>query len=163
MATLANPSNEYLQTIMTVGVYKPSQGQLMRYGTLAALGIIIAVGAYQWIDSVGNQYPVQKWAVPLSVTFVAGWIAFRTIHYPRFADFLIATEGEIAKVKWPTWPELRTSTGVIIANMIFMAIFLSLVDATWKFVLGSHEIWGWPIGLGLNRIAGLFGSGGQGM
>jgi preprotein translocase subunit SecE len=38
------------------------------------------------------------------------------------------TFGELRKVHWPTWPEARTLTGVVLAVMLAMAIFLGLFD-----------------------------------
>ena len=36
--------------------------------------------------------------------------------------------GELRKVAWPTWPEARQLTLIVIAVMVFMALFLALVD-----------------------------------
>jgi preprotein translocase SecE subunit len=38
------------------------------------------------------------------------------------------TFGELRKVHWPTWPEARTLTGIVLAVMVVMAIFLGLAD-----------------------------------
>jgi len=42
--------------------------------------------------------------------------------------FFRETIGELRKVHWPTWPEARRLTIIVILVLIFMAIFLGLVD-----------------------------------
>jgi len=38
------------------------------------------------------------------------------------------TIGELRKVSWPTWPEARQLTYIVIAVMIVMGLYLALVD-----------------------------------
>ena len=42
--------------------------------------------------------------------------------------FFRETIGELRKVHWPTWPEARRLTIIVIIVLIFMALFLGLVD-----------------------------------
>jgi preprotein translocase subunit SecE len=39
------------------------------------------------------------------------------------------TTGELRKVSWPTWPEARRLTGLVLLAMVIMGIFLGLMDA----------------------------------
>ena len=39
------------------------------------------------------------------------------------------TTGELRKVSWPTWPEARRLTGLVLLVMVIMGIFLGLTDA----------------------------------
>jgi preprotein translocase subunit SecE len=39
------------------------------------------------------------------------------------------TTGELRKVSWPTWPEARQLTGLVLLVMVVMGILLGLVDA----------------------------------
>ena len=43
------------------------------------------------------------------------------------------TTGELRKVSWPTWPEARRLTWLVLMVMVVMGIFLGLTDAL------SHE------------------------
>ena len=52
------------------------------------------------------------------------WIAFRTVNYPTFADFLVSVEAEMSKVSWPTWKELYVNSKVV---LLFMALFTILI------------------------------------
>ncbi|MBI5962125.1 MAG: preprotein translocase subunit SecE [Chloroflexi bacterium] len=38
------------------------------------------------------------------------------------------TTGELRKVNWPTWPEARRLTWLVLLVMVVVGIFLSLVD-----------------------------------
>ena len=52
---------------------------------------------------------------------------------PRKSDnaiqrFFRETSGELRKVSWPTWPEARRLTGLVLLVMLVMGIFLAGVD-----------------------------------
>jgi preprotein translocase subunit SecE len=51
------------------------------------------------------------------------------------------TSGELRKVSWPTWPEARQLTILVIIVMVVIGIFLGLVD------LGANNL--------LNLILGI--------
>ena len=38
------------------------------------------------------------------------------------------TTGELRKVSWPTWPEARRLTGLVLLVMVAMGLFLAGVD-----------------------------------
>lgn len=38
------------------------------------------------------------------------------------------TVGELRKVHWPTWPEARQLTYIVIAVMVVMGLYLAVVD-----------------------------------
>jgi preprotein translocase subunit SecE len=42
--------------------------------------------------------------------------------------FVRETMGELRRVSWPTWPEARNLTVVVIIVLLVMAIFLWLID-----------------------------------
>ena len=48
--------------------------------------------------------------------------------------FFRETTGELRKVSWPTWPEARQLTGLVLLVMAVMGIILSLTDA------GAHGL-----------------------
>ena len=51
------------------------------------------------------------------------------------------TTGELRKVSWPTWPEARRLTWLVLMVMVIMGIFLGLTDAL------SHEAMNLVLGL----------------
>jgi preprotein translocase subunit SecE len=48
--------------------------------------------------------------------------------------FFRETMGELRKVSWPTWPEARKLTGIVLLVMVFMGILLGLTD------VGAREL-----------------------
>ena len=44
-------------------------------------------------------------------------------------SFFRETMGELRKVSWPTWPEARQLTGLVLLVMFFMGVILGLTDA----------------------------------
>jgi preprotein translocase subunit SecE len=38
------------------------------------------------------------------------------------------TTGELRKVTWPTWPEARRLTGLVLLVMVIVGIYLSVID-----------------------------------
>ena len=53
---------------------------------------------------------------------------------PRFADFLIAVEAEMAKVSWPTRGELFRSSLVVLFTIFALAAVLSVFDVLWNWL-----------------------------
>ncbi len=45
------------------------------------------------------------------------------------------TVGELRKVNWPTWPEARQLTYIVIAVMFVMGIYLSIVDSIGEYLI----------------------------
>lgn len=43
-------------------------------------------------------------------------------------SFFRETMGELRKVSWPTWPEARQLTGLVLLVMVIMGIILGLTD-----------------------------------
>ncbi len=55
--------------------------------------------------------------------------------------YFAETSGELRKVSWPTWPEARQLTIIVIIVMLVIGVFLGLVD------LGANRL--------LNAILGI--------
>ncbi len=52
----------------------------------------------------------------------------------RVVDFLRDVRGEIRKVTWPTWEELKKATGVIIVFVITLGVLIGLMDSFLQLV-----------------------------
>jgi preprotein translocase subunit SecE len=67
-------------------------------------------------------------------------LADRTKKSSGLQRYMNETSGELRKVSWPTWPEARQLTVLVLIVMVVIGAFLSLVD--WganhllNFVLG---------------------------
>jgi len=50
-------------------------------------------------------------------------------------DFLRDVRGELRKVTWPTWDEVKKATLVIVAFVSLMGLTIGLMDLVLQFVL----------------------------
>jgi len=150
--------------LLSVALYKPSQGRVARQVTFAALALTIAIGVWRlaqllplWFgpgsgftgtDATGafgapgpfgfspaGDLGVVRFLVPGLLLAAGLWFCFRLVNMPWFADFLIAVESEMAKVSWPTSSEVVRSSAVVIALIFALAAILALYDLFWWFVL----------------------------
>jgi len=55
------------------------------------------------------------------------------VNYPKFADFLVSVEAEMAKVSWPSKGELYRATVVVIVTMFLLAAMLFAFDTIWQW------------------------------
>lgn len=154
MAMLTGSNGEFLRTLVTPQPYKPGQGTYTRQGTFATIVVLVLYGMYSWMQMQSANQPFVKWGVPLIGGAIGCWIAYRVIHFPRFADFLISTEAEMNKVSWPSWRELKISTVVVLLSTVFLAVFLFVADTCWQLLLSA---------MGILKIGGLLGGSIQGM
>jgi preprotein translocase subunit SecE len=52
----------------------------------------------------------------------------------RVVDFLREVRGEVRKVTWPTWEELRKATGVIIVFVVALGVLIGVMDSFLQLV-----------------------------
>jgi preprotein translocase subunit SecE len=125
----------FLANLARVDVYKPMQGWYARVYTAIALGVVVAAGAWRIYEASLEYQPAWRFGIPALFAAVLGWIVFRIVHFPPFAEFLIATEAEMNKVSWTSKDDLVRATTVVLTTVVLMAVFLFLVDTLWTFIL----------------------------
>jgi len=138
--------------------FKANQGLRVRRGTVVALLILVGCGIYTmmhhepfgrgdwgidlpWSDNL--YVPVLlnvQYTMPLIFLLVLGWVSWRVVNWPVFADFLIATEAEMNKVSWTTRQRLVQDTIVVLATVILLTLFLFVVDVLWIKLLSAPYI-----------------------
>ncbi|QDT64621.1 preprotein translocase subunit SecE [Calycomorphotria hydatis] len=125
-----------------MGLYKRNQGRLTRQMTVLSLWVIIFMGCY-----VLSQGPLADYdnilirvGIPTLLAAIGAWVAFRLVHIPKFADFLVAVQGEMDKVSWPGRQELVRSTIVVVTIMFLLAAALFSFDYIWQFVFRALGI-----------------------
>lgn len=129
-------SETFWQEVFAANLYKRSQGRLARQLTAAGLGVLVISGTY-----ILSHGPLMDYSsgirvgIPVLLTAVLGWLIFRLVNYPRFAEFLISVEGEMAKVSWASKKELYRATGVVLGTMLFLAVILLVYDWVWHELL----------------------------
>ncbi len=52
-----------------------------------------------------------------------------------FQSFFRETTGELRKVTWPTWPEARQLTAIVLVVMVLMGALLGITDAGARAIL----------------------------
>ena len=71
------------------------------------------------------------------MALVVGLFAYfwRTGQLLSFADYVRETREELRKCTWPTWPELKGSTLVVIISILLLGVFTFVVDLVFHLVL----------------------------
>jgi len=111
-------------------LYKPGQGVYVRWGTAAGAGVLAVGGANFLYDQLAllNNLVIQT-LVPVAVLVVLGVTIFRLVGQNRkVVEFMIATEGELRKVSWPSTKEVLGATRVVIVTVLALSFILFVVD-----------------------------------
>jgi preprotein translocase subunit SecE len=119
----------FIKELFQFGLYKRTQGRIARQLTFAAIAIVFVIGAWRYINVGGESSTT--FAVAGLIVFLGGWLAYRLVNFPKFADFLISVEAEMAKVSWPTKHELYASTIVVLVVIAVLTTTLFLFDMFW--------------------------------
>ena len=131
----ASLSAELLHT----SVYKPNQGRIVRQLTALTIWIIVALGCWRLHSTLGAVFETGSYmipVIPIVLLAAGGWIGYRLVNWPRFADFLIAVEAEMNKVTWPSKEELIRASIVVIFTIFFLALALFVFDIIWQSIFG---------------------------
>jgi len=132
--------------------YKRGQGRQLRRLTILGVLVLLYTGIYLYLVRPGLMHPeywapvipglgecIVLWLPRLTLAVVLGlgglWFAYRLVHYPTFADFLIATEVEMNKVSWPTLKSLKQDTIVVLVTVLLLTVFLYVVDIVWAWFM----------------------------
>ena len=136
-------------------IFKPGQGQYVRWGTAIASGvIIIGFAAFLREQLTRFQNEWVEYLVPAAAVVVLAYLLFRLIGQNRtVVDFMIATEGEMKKVNWSSRREVFGATRVVIVTMLSLAVILFLVDILFMFFFESIDV------LRVGMLSRLFGGG----
>ncbi len=130
---------------MKFEIYKSGQGKYTRLCTGLGSGFMLGLGCYSLYSVLeilveGNSKS-GAWlqaGIPAAIFVVLGLLIFKLVNTPKFADFMIQTEGEMKKVSWSSRKEIITSTKVVIITVFLMAAFLAIID--WAFAWGFAQI-----------------------
>jgi len=123
-------------------IYKKGQGTTARWIAAVALLGLAVLGCYAlqaklsesesaWITQKLNLGIIN---LSLSVIIAAGAFVLAAVavgfvvNHRRLVDYLINSEAELRKVAWPTRPELKRQTIVVLVSMAFFGILLFLAD-----------------------------------
>lgn len=140
-------SESFASELLSARLYKPTQGRIARQITGGAIWLAFAVAAWRWWqtaygmdlltslagaeESQRAALGVLRWVLPGLLLAIGIWIGYRTVNFPRFADFLIAVEAEMNKVMWPSQDELVRSSLVVIVLLLSFAALMYVFDMVW--------------------------------
>ncbi len=116
-------------------LYKRTQGRITRQVTFAAMALTGALGCYRLSQQLQFYDPYVHYGIPGLLFLLALWISYRIVNIPRFADFLISVEAEMAKVSWPSRTELFRSSVVVLVTILLLTAVLFVFDLVWQFLL----------------------------
>lgn len=112
-------------------LHRPTEARL---GRAIGLSLSTAVGAYLayamyhgYGDGAGIQSPVTLVSLALLIFSGAAGFYFLFVR-PTTSNFVVEVEIECRKVTWPDWLTVRRSTGQVTVLMVFLLLFLFLVD-----------------------------------
>ncbi len=131
---------------MSTTIYKPGQGYWTRLLSAVGAGVLVLAGV-QWIWAklgvwIGGESAI-FWQAGAAVVIIAifGLLIYRYVGTkPNTSDFLIATEGEMKKVNWPTRREVFGSTWVVVAFLIITVAILFSADLLFAWIFQSIGI-----------------------
>jgi preprotein translocase subunit SecE len=121
----------WLAEFFHAGLYKPTQGKIVRQATFFAMAGLTLWACYQLMNWLGAVWEVAQYPLPLALAMVGLWGCYRAVNVPRFADFLIAVQAEMNKVSWPSQKELVRSSLVVIIVIFLLAMLMFGFDLIW--------------------------------
>lgn len=73
----------------------------------------------------------------LALIAISSFIAHLISQKHSVADFLISVQGEVDKVTWPSFPEVKRATVVVLFLIVSMALVMIVFDVAWQWVFRS--------------------------
>ncbi len=140
-------------------IYKPGQGQMVRWGTAAGAAVIIIGFAIYLQEQLTRWQNMSEWVQYLIPVLIGAFLAYATFYllgqHRKVVDFLIATEGEMKKVNWSTRREVIGATKVVIVTVLALGFILFAANILFMLVFESIGV------LRVGMLQQLFGRGGQ--
>jgi len=132
---VATANTTFIGEMFSGTVYKRNQGRVVRQATFFSVVALVAIGCFTMSNTVLSSLPVAwKTGIPTAMGALGAWFAWRLINYPKFADFLIAVEGEMDKVSWPEWPYLWRAMGVVVSVLVLFMAYMWVCDTIWVWL-----------------------------
>ncbi len=141
------------RALLSASLYKRNQGRVTRQVTFGAIALAWCLGVWRlwqvlpaWTMASGStagpaatDLGLVRFAIPLAIAAAGIWLAYRLVNLPRFAEFLIGVESEMAKVSWPSLGEVARSSLVVIIMIFALAFILAAYDLFWWFILRAIQ------------------------
>jgi len=123
-------------TLSSVTLYKKNQGRLARQLVAGAGALAVCLLCWSMNQSLlAETAPAVRNGLTVVFGAIGLWVVFRVVNLPQFAEFLIEVQHEMAKVAWPSWPQLQRATAVVLFTMGMLSVVLFCYDIVWHWVL----------------------------
>ena len=123
-------------TLSSVNLYKKNQGRVARQLVGGAGALVVCLLCWSMNQTLlADAGSALRNTLTVVAAAVGLWAMFRVVNLPQFAEFLIEVQHEMAKVSWPTWPQLQRSTAVVLFTMGMLSLVLFCYDVVWHWVL----------------------------
>ncbi len=134
----AKTETSFWGNFLVPGLFKPNQGRVVRQVTAGAVAIVMVTAAWRLRATllIEMAAPISV-GVPLLISALGLWFAYRLINWPTFANFLISVEAELDKVSWADWGYLKRATVVVLVVMFAMGAYLYIADILWQQLFGA--------------------------
>lgn len=134
----AKTDTSFWGNFLVPGLFKPSQGRVVRQVTAATVATIMIAAAWRLRATIliEESGPISL-GIPLGIMTVGLWFAYRLVNWPPFANFLISVEAELDKVSWADWGYLKRATAVVLVVMFAMGAYLYIADFVWQQLFGA--------------------------
>jgi preprotein translocase subunit SecE len=129
--------NQFLATLLSAGLYKPMQGWHARLWTGIAMAAILLIGVTRLFATLDGTEIYVRFGICGVLAAAFAWLSFRMVHYPPFADFLIATQAEMNKVSWISRNDLKRATGVVLVTVLVISFYLFAIYNVWMILLNQ--------------------------
>ena len=140
-------------------IYKPGQGQMVRWGTAVGAGVIIIGFAMYLQEQLTRWQNASEWVQYLIPVLLGAGLAYLTFYllgqHHKVVDFLTAPEGEMKKVNWSPRREVIGATKVVIVTVLALGFVLFAVNVIFMFLFEAIGV------LRVGMLQQLFGRGGQ--
>ncbi|MDP6118709.1 MAG: preprotein translocase subunit SecE [Planctomycetota bacterium] len=129
---------------MFINIHKKGQGMVARLAAITIatlfsyfLGVEVHIFLHKFFGaSEGLGMTLGVVSCVTVFLFCAHYIG----RYPKTVDYLIETETEMRKVNWPTKDEVVASTGVVIACVVVLSLYIFVNDLAVGFLLEKLRI-----------------------
>ena len=108
--------------------HKPKQGYRIRLTATIALALLSALAAAELYTALVGSPTHIRLALPVVLLVALVGPALYLLNRPRVADFLIETQGELARVSWPSRQQVIGSTGAVLVLVLLLSGYLLVLD-----------------------------------
>lgn len=125
---------------MSLEIYKRGQGKTARTTAYLLLCLLVLFGAWRlhatfndpgaWVGTpLVDRLPLIGGLTPMKIiaagVFLIGMLLVHLVlNKASMADLLIDTEQEMRKVSWPSWPEVKSATLIVVLVTFVMGMAL---------------------------------------